>query len=78
MYPLIRLWLDLGVVLVQLSGPRPLSERVGERNLTKARHRGEIEEVRPEVAIVLEFKLSEWIFISLRERPRNFPPQPEL
>lgn len=43
MYPLVGFWLDLGVVLVQLSGPRPLSEGIGERKLAKVRHCGEIE-----------------------------------
>jgi hypothetical protein len=43
MYPLVGFWLDLDVVLVQLPGPWPLSERVGERKLAKVRHCGEIE-----------------------------------
>ena len=43
MYPLIGFWLDLGVVLIQLSGPRPLGERVGENKLGKVRHCGESE-----------------------------------
>ena len=41
MYPRVGFWLDLGVMLIQLSGPRPLGERVGERKLAKVRHCGE-------------------------------------
>jgi hypothetical protein len=38
MYPLVGFWLDFGVVLIQLSGPGPLGERVWERKLGKVRH----------------------------------------
>ena len=38
MYPLVGFWLDFGVVLIQLSGPGPLGERVRERKLGKVRH----------------------------------------
>ena len=41
MYPVVGFWLDLGIVLIQLSGPGPLGEWVGERELGKARHCGE-------------------------------------
>ena len=43
MDPLVGFWLDLGVVLVQLSGPGPLGERVGESKLGKVRHCGNSE-----------------------------------
>jgi hypothetical protein len=42
MYPLVGFWLDLGVVMIQLSGPGPMGEWVGERKLGKFRHCGEI------------------------------------
>ena len=46
MYPLVGFWLDFGVVLIQLSGPGPLGERVRERKLEKVRHWGEIQKGR--------------------------------
>jgi len=36
MHPCLRRWLDLFVVRIQLSLPRPLSERVGEVELRKS------------------------------------------
>ena len=73
MYPLVGFWLDFGVVLIQLSGPGPLGERVRERKLEKVRHWGEIQKGRvtrgEDLAIVGVFisvcKLGQHIFLSI-------------
>jgi hypothetical protein len=67
MYPLVGFWLDLCVVLVQLSRPGPLEERVGERKLERVRHFDERREVK------LQLKTSRpsvGVFISLPTTPR--------